>query len=47
VGQCPFVLVIPVEADYASNTVIVTVDQTTSPGGWNQIDAVELVGIKR
>jgi hypothetical protein len=45
--QCPFVRVILIEkADYAANSVIITVDQTTSAGGWNQIDAVELIGIR-
>jgi hypothetical protein len=45
--QCPFVRVILIEkADYAANSVIITVDQATSAGGWNQIDAVELIGIR-
>jgi len=43
--QCPFVLVIPVvDADYATNTAVVYIDQTGSTTGWNQIDAVELIG---
>ena len=46
VGQCPFVLSIPVEVDYKTSAVIIRVDQSTSLGGWNQIDAVELIGIK-
>jgi hypothetical protein len=44
--QCPFTLVIPIiDADYKGNRVTITVDQSASPGGWNQIDAVELIGI--
>ncbi len=44
---CPDTLVIPVsDAGYPANIVTITVDQTASVGGWNQIDAVELVGIK-
>jgi len=44
--QCPFVLVIPIkDADYATNTMIVYVDQAGSITGWNEIDAVELIGI--
>ncbi len=46
-SQCPFTLVVRVEdADYEGNRVIVYVDQTTSGGGWNEIDAVELIGVK-
>ena len=45
--QCPFVLVVPImDADYQGNRVTIFVNQTTSVGGWNQIDAVELVGVK-
>jgi hypothetical protein len=45
--QCPFVRVLLIEkADYAANSVTITVDQSTSMGGWNQIDAVELIGIR-
>lgn len=45
--QCPFVLVVPIDdADYPGGVVTVYLDQTTSAGGWNQIDAVELIGIK-
>jgi hypothetical protein len=45
--QCPFVrVIIPVpKADYAANSITITVDQSTSAGGWDQIDAVELIGI--
>jgi hypothetical protein len=43
--QCPFVLVIPVkDADYPTNTVTVYIDQSGSVSGWDQIDAVELIG---
>jgi hypothetical protein len=43
-GQCPYTLSIPVEgADYGVVGVKITVDQSVL-GGWNQIDAVELVG---
>jgi len=46
-SQCPFTLVVRVEdAGYEGNRVIVYVDQTTSGGGWNEIDAVELIGVK-
>jgi hypothetical protein len=45
--QCPFVRVILInKADYAANSITITVDQSTSVGGWNQIDAVELIGIR-
>ncbi len=45
--QCPFVRVILIDkADYAANSITITVDQSTSVGGWNQIDAVELIGIR-
>lgn len=45
--QCPFVRIILIEkADYAANNITITVDQSTSMGGWNQIDAVELIGIR-
>jgi hypothetical protein len=46
-SQCPFTLIVQVEeADYEGNRVVVYVDQTTSGGGWNEIDAVELIGVK-
>jgi hypothetical protein len=45
--ECPSILTIPIpNADYAGNVVTITLDQTGSPGGWNEIDAVELIGIK-
>jgi hypothetical protein len=46
-SQCPYTLIVRVEdADYEGNRVVVYVDQTTSGGGWNEIDAVELIGVK-
>jgi hypothetical protein len=43
---CPFTLSIPVyELEGFYDTVIVTVDQEELGLGWNQIDAVELLGI--
>lgn len=42
---CPFVLSIPVEkTERQFNRVRVTVDQSVLGMGWNQIDAVELIG---
>jgi polar amino acid transport system substrate-binding protein len=42
--QCPYTLSIPVDgADYGVVGIRITVDQSVI-GGWNQIDAVELVG---
>jgi hypothetical protein len=44
---CPSILSIPISnADFAGNVVTITLDQSTSAGGWNQIDAIELIGIK-
>ena len=46
-NQCPFTLVVAIQdADYKGNRLTIYVDQTTSTGGWNQIDAVQLIGIK-
>ncbi len=46
-AECPFILVIAIpDADFQSSTVTVYLDQSTSAGGWDQIDAVELIGIK-
>lgn len=46
-GQCPFVREIAIDdVEAPGNTVVIRVDQTASTGGWNEIDAVELVGIK-
>ncbi len=45
--QCPFILDVPIpDIDEPGNRIKIYVDQTTSAGGWNQIDAVELVGVK-
>lgn len=47
IAQCPFAQVFPVaDAKYGTNTVTLTLDQIASIGGANQIDAVELVGVK-
>jgi len=43
--QCPFTLSIPVEADYEAVSVKITIDQSVIPTTWNEIDAVELVGV--
>ena len=46
-GQCPFQFVVPVQnADYEGSRLTIYLDQTTSAGGWDQIDAVELIGIR-
>ncbi|NDJ54466.1 MAG: hypothetical protein GYB68_15455 [Chloroflexi bacterium] len=45
---CPYGLVIPIlNADYDTAVVRVFINQAASTGGWNQIDAVELIGIRR
>jgi hypothetical protein len=42
--DCPGVFVLEVEAiDFPIDTVTIYLDQTIG-GGWNEIDAVELVG---
>lgn len=44
--ECPYTLSIPVEnARYQVYVVRITIDQSVIPGPWNEIDAVELVGI--
>ncbi len=44
--ECPYTLSIEVsEADYMATGVRITVDQTVIPATWNEIDAVELVGV--
>lgn len=44
---CPFVLVVPIiDADYQANAVTLYIDQTSSTAGWDQIDAVQLVGVR-
>ena len=46
-AQCPFQLVVAIDsADYEGSRLVVYIDQTTSLGGWDQIDAVELIGIR-
>jgi hypothetical protein len=46
-ADCPYTQIITVEdAGYEGNRVVVYVDQATSGGGWNEIDAVELIGVK-
>lgn len=42
--DCPFVLSIPVTADYKANGVNIIVAQSILQMGWTEIDAVELVG---
>ncbi len=45
-GECPYTLSIPVEdADYQVDAVKITIDQSVIPTTWNEIDAVELVGV--
>ena len=45
--ECPYILSIPVEgADYQAVGVKITNDQTQVDLPWNEIDAVELVGLK-
>ena len=42
---CPFQLIIPVEGiDFMTNLVRITVDQSQLGLGWNEIDAVQLIG---
>lgn len=42
---CPFILTVPVNGiDFRINRLEVTVDQSVLGLGWNQIDAVELIG---
>lgn len=42
---CPFQLIIPVEGiDFRTNLVRITVDQSQLGMGWNEIDAVQLIG---
>ena len=45
IEQCPYILSIPVkDADYLVAGVRITIDQSQI-GNWNEIDAVELVGV--
>ncbi|MGH2626843.1 MAG: hypothetical protein ACRDHY_09360, partial [Anaerolineales bacterium] len=42
---CPFTLEIDVpRADFAADSVVVVIDQSVLGLGWNEIDAVELIG---
>lgn len=44
---CPYELIVPVEGiDFMSDTVRITVDQSQLGLGWNEIDAVQLIGIR-
>jgi hypothetical protein len=44
---CPYELVVPVEGiDFMSDTVRITVDQSQLGLGWNEIDAVQLIGTR-
>lgn len=45
---CPFHLIIPVEGiEFMTNQVRITVDQSQLGLGWNEIDAVQLIGTLR
>lgn len=44
-SACPFTLEIAVaRAEFAADTVVVVIDQSVLGLGWNEIDAVELIG---
>jgi hypothetical protein len=43
--ECPYTLSIPVEVDYGVVGVRITIDQSVIDTTWNEIDAVELVGL--
>ena len=44
---CPYQLIVPVEGiGFLTNTVRITVDQSQLGLGWNEIDAVQLIGTK-
>jgi hypothetical protein len=46
-SQCPYILSIPVlGADFTVSGIRITIDQSKM-GNWNEIDAVELVGINQ
>ncbi len=46
VAECPYILTIPVEdAGYLAVGVKITLDESVLGLGWNEIDAVELVGL--
>lgn len=45
VRPCPYQLIVPVEGiDFPTNLVRITVDQSQLGLGWNEIDAVQLIG---
>ncbi len=44
-GECPYTLSIPVDVDYQVAGLRITVDQSVLGLGWNEIDAVELIGV--
>ena len=44
---CPYELVVPVEGiDFMSDSIRITVDQSQLGLGWNEIDAVQLIGTR-
>ena len=43
--ECPYTLSIPLDEDYPVVAVKITIDQSVIPTTWNEIDAVELVGV--
>ncbi len=45
VDECPYRLSIPVDADYQVAGLRITIDQSVLGVGWNEIDAVQLVGV--
>lgn len=45
ISACPYTLAIPVKEDFLVDGVKITVDQTILGTSWNEIDAVELVGM--
>ncbi len=45
VEDCPYVLSIPVAVEYMAVGVRITIDQSVLGLGWNEIDAVEMVGL--
>ena len=44
-GECPYTLSILVWVDYQTVGVKITIDQSVIDTTWNEIDAVELVGV--
>jgi hypothetical protein len=44
-NTCPFIFTIDVDIDTPVVGALITIDQTNSDLSWNEIDAVELVGI--